>query len=124
MRCSVPVPAHIARTALAAGLLLASAATPGKAQTTSTWNLPGGGSWTNAANWNPMTVPNAVDANATFNNAASASNPAQTANRTVTVDAPQTVGSITFNNDAANAFTNSLTTGTGGSLTFDATGSA
>ena len=58
----------------------------------------------------------------TINNAASGSNSAQTANHSITLDAAQTVGSITFNNDAANAFTNSLTTGSGGSLTFDATG--
>ncbi len=87
-----------------------------------TWNLPAGGSWNTAINWNPASVPNGAGANATFNNAASGSNPAQTGNRTVTADAAQTVGSINFNNDAANTFTTSVTTGTGGSLTFDETG--
>lgn len=86
------------------------------------WNLPAGGSWNAAASWNPATVPNGIGANATFNNAASVLNPAQTGNRTVTLDGPQTVGSINFNQDAANAFTNSVTTGTGGPLTFDQAG--
>ena len=86
------------------------------------WNLPADGSWNAAANWNPNTIPNATGANATFNNAASANNPAQTANRTITADAAQTVGSIVFNNDAANAFTNSVTAGTNGSIIFDEVG--
>jgi fibronectin-binding autotransporter adhesin len=85
------------------------------------WNAPLGGSWNSAGNWNPATIPNAVGANATFNGAATANNPAQTGNRTVTVDAAQTVGSIVFNNDLS-TFTNSLTAGTAGSLTFDETG--
>src|SRR2546423_15702362 len=70
-----------------------------------TWNLATGGSWNVAANWNPASVPNAIGANATFNDAASGSNPAQTANSTVTLDGTKTVGSINFNNNAANAFT-------------------
>ncbi len=87
-----------------------------------TWNQPAGASWITATNWNPASVPNAIGASPIFNNAASASNPAQNANRSVTADAAQTVGSILFNNDAANAFTTSLTAGTGGSLIFDETG--
>lgn len=89
----------------------------------SIWNLPAGGSWNTAANWNPATVPNAVGDNATFNNAASGSNPAQTGNRTVTLDGAKTIGSLNLNADAANAFTNTISTGTGGPLTFDETGS-
>lgn len=87
-----------------------------------TWNLAGGGSWNNSANWNPVGIPNAIGARATFNNAASVLNPAQSANRTVTADAAQTVGSINFNNDAANTFTMSITAGASGSLIFDETG--
>jgi autotransporter-associated beta strand protein len=102
--------------ALTVGCLLAFV--PSSAQAQIIWNLGTGGSWNTAANWNPATVPNGTDVIATFNDAASGSNPAQTANRTITVDAAQTVGTINFNNDAANAFTNSLTTGTAGSLTF------
>lgn len=86
------------------------------------WNLPGGGSWNTAASWNPSTVPNATGDSATFNNAASGSNPAQTGNRTVTLDGSKTVGSIVFNNDAANTFTNTVAAGTGGSLILDQTG--
>ncbi len=86
-----------------------------------TWNLAAGGSWNDTASWNPASIPNGIGANATFNNAASGSNPAQTGNHAVTADGAQTVGSITFNNDAANAFTTSITTGTGGPLTFDET---
>jgi fibronectin-binding autotransporter adhesin len=85
------------------------------------WNLATGGTWNDTANWTPASIPNAVDANATFNNAASGSNPAQTANRAVTLDGATTVGSIAFNADAANAFTNTISTGTGGPLTFDVT---
>ena len=85
-----------------------------------TWNLPAGGTWDSTASWNPTAIPNGVGASATFNNAASAVNPAQTGNRTVTADNGQTVGSITFSNNAANTFTMSITTGAGGStLTFD-----
>src|SRR5262245_687084 len=87
------------------------------------WQVPtGSSSWGTAANWNPATVPNSVGATATFNNAASANNPAQTGNRTANLDGAKTVGSIVFNADAANAFTNTIATGTGGPLTFDAAG--
>ncbi len=86
------------------------------------WNLAAGGTWNAGASWNPATIPTAIGDNATFNNAASGSNPAQSGNRTVTLDGTKTVGSVIFNNDAANAFTNSVTTGTGGPLVFDETG--
>jgi autotransporter-associated beta strand protein len=86
-----------------------------------TWTLPAGGSWNTAVNWNPASIPNAAGANATFNGAATALNPAQTGNRTVTLDAAQTVGSILFNNDLS-TFTNSLTVGSSGSLTLDGAG--
>jgi fibronectin-binding autotransporter adhesin len=93
------------------------------ANAASIWNIPAGGSWNTAANWNPGVVPNAVGDNATFNNAASGSNPAQTGNRTVTLDGAKTIGSLALNADAANAFTNTISTGTGGPLTFDEAGS-
>jgi autotransporter-associated beta strand protein len=108
--------ARIFRAAALAAMLTGASA----ANAAVIWNLPAGGSWNTAANWNPQTVPNAVGEGATFNNAATASNPAQTGNRSVTLDGAQTVGSIVFNNDAANAFTNSIALGTAGSsLTFD-----
>lgn len=88
-----------------------------------TFNLPAGGSWNApATNWNPAVVPNAIGDNATFNNAVSGSNPAQTGNRTVNLDGSKTVGSIDFNNDAVNAFSNTIATGSGGPLVFDETG--
>ena len=83
----------------------------------------GTSSWGTAANWSPATVPNAVGDNATFNNAASGSNPAQTGNRTATLDGAKTIGSLNLNADAANTFTNTISTGTGGPLTFDEAGS-
>ncbi len=107
-------------SALGVGLLLAWAARPAGAQTFQP--ATGTASWNVAANWNPAVVPNATGASATFNSAATAQNPAQTGNRTVTLDGSKTVGSITFNNDAANTFTNTITAGTGGSLIFDETG--
>ena len=54
----------------------------------STWNVDSDGSWSNSANWSGG-VPNAVDATANFGTII-------TATRTVTVDAPQTVGTINF----------------------------
>ena len=87
-----------------------------------TWNLPAGGTWNAGASWNPATIPNGIGASATFNDAASGSNPAQTGNRAVTVDGAKTVGSIIFNNDAANAFTNAVNIGAAGALIFDETG--
>jgi autotransporter-associated beta strand protein len=86
-----------------------------------TWNLPTAASWNSAANWNPASIPNAPGATAIFNGAATALNPAQAGNRSVTLDAAQTVGSIHFNNDLS-TFTNSLTAGTGGALIFDEVG--
>jgi CSLREA domain-containing protein len=85
------------------------------------WNLPAGGSWDSAGSWNPATVPNATGDSATFNGAATGSNPAQTASRTVTLDGDKTVGSIVLNTDLSN-FNNTLAAGTGGTLVLDETG--
>ncbi|HEY1380059.1 MAG TPA: autotransporter-associated beta strand repeat-containing protein, partial [Gemmataceae bacterium] len=106
-----------AAAAVAAGCLLSLSA----AQAQVIWNQPAGGSWNVGTNWSTGTVPNGTDVSVAFHDAAGPSNPAQSGNRTVTTDAAITVGSITFNNDAANAFTNSLTTGASGSLTFQVT---
>jgi fibronectin-binding autotransporter adhesin len=78
----------------------------------------GTGSWNATTNWDTGVVPNAVGANATFNGAATGSNAAQTANRTATLDGGKTVGSILFNDDLS-TFTNTISNGTGGPLTFD-----
>jgi autotransporter-associated beta strand protein len=81
----------------------------------------GSTTWNATTSWNPANIPNAEGAAVVFNGAATAENPAQTGNRTATLDGPKTVGSILFNTDLSN-FTNSITTGTGGPLTFDAAG--
>jgi autotransporter-associated beta strand protein len=81
----------------------------------------GTSSWATSSNWNPTTVPNTTGANATFNGAATGSNPAQTGNRVVSLDGTKTVGSILFNNDLS-TFTNTVQTGTGGPLVFDEVG--
>jgi fibronectin-binding autotransporter adhesin len=88
-----------------------------------TWTIAGGGSWATAANWNGG-LPNATGDNATFNNAASGANAAQSGNRGITLDNSKTVGSVTFNNDAANSFTNTISAGspTTSALIFDETG--
>lgn len=97
-------------------LLLLGGLSPAAAQ--STWTLVAGGGWNTAVNWSPSGVP-AAGADVVFNGALTPANPAQTGNRSVTLDGARTVGSILFNNDLG-AFTNSLTVGTGGSLIFDA----
>jgi len=87
-----------------------------------TWQpATGSASWSTSANWNPATVPDATGAAAIFNGAATANNPAQTGNRTATLDGMHTVGSILFNTDLS-TFTNTIATGTGGPLVFDQTG--
>jgi autotransporter-associated beta strand protein len=86
-----------------------------------TWNLSTGGSWNSAPNWNPASVPNAIGARAIFNNAASGSNPGQTASSTVALDGSKTVGSINFNNDGVNSFSYTLSAGSAGPLVFDET---
>jgi autotransporter-associated beta strand protein len=106
--------------ALIVGCVLALIVPSAQAQIV--YNLGVSGTWNATASWNPTTIPNAVGANATFNGVATGSNPAQTANRTVTLDGAKTVGSIVFNTDLS-TFTNSVTTGTGGPLTFDEVGS-
>lgn len=63
---------------------VAGSATPQK------WTAAAGGNWTESANWSGG-VPNAVDAVANFTDAISAA-------QSITLDAPQTVGSVRFNN--------------------------
>ncbi len=54
-------------------------------------NVSGNCNWSNSANWNPNTPPDAVGAVAEFSNAQ---------NLTVTVDSPVTVGTLLFANSA------------------------
>jgi hypothetical protein len=72
----------------------------------SNWNVDANGNWSLAGNWSAG-VPNAAGATANFGNII-------TAPRTVTLDAPQTVGNVTFDN--ANSYTISGTQ----TLTLDA----
>jgi fibronectin-binding autotransporter adhesin len=82
------------------------------AATIATYNLGVGGTWNATASWNPTTIPNGIGDSATFNGAATGSNPAQTANRTITLDGQKTVGALVFNTDLS-TFTNTINTGTG-----------
>ena len=64
----------------------------------SSWNINGNGNWGTAGNWSPSTVPNGVGTTAIFGTGATVSitNPV-----VVTVEAPKTVGSLSFSNAAA-----------------------
>ncbi len=64
----------------------------------SSWNINGNGNWGTAGNWSPSTVPNGVGTTAIFGTGATVSitNPV-----VVTVEAPKTVGSMSFSNAAA-----------------------
>jgi autotransporter-associated beta strand protein len=69
------------------------------------WGVDANGTWTPDGNWT-NTSPNVIGATATFGTIA-------TAPRTITVDAPKTVGNIVFNN------TNGYTISGGSALTLD-----
>ena len=71
-----------------------------------TWNVPSGGSWTNNSNWNPQFATGATPT-ANFTSAI-------TGAATITLDAPETVGTINFAN------TNTYTLQGPGSLTMQA----
>jgi fibronectin-binding autotransporter adhesin len=81
---------------------------------TTEWKLAGGGSWISPSSWNGG-VPNGEVDIAIFG-----SNPGITSPSTVTVDGPEVVGTIDFNN--ANGYT--VAPGTGGSITYENNGSA
>ena len=108
MRGSLPVATTFARTALAAGLLLALAASSATAQNflpttgTTTWNA--------TTTWSTGTIPNSIGATAFFTNNA-------TAARTATLDTAITVGSISIDNSTT--FATSITGETAGTLTFN-----
>src|SRR4051812_6386209 len=103
---------------LATGLLCGGFL-PGRAETCGV--TTGNASWNLSTSWNPQSIPNAIGASATFNGAATANNSAQTANRTLSLDVTQTIGSIVFNNDLS-TFTTTISAGTGGTLTFNEAG--
>ena len=76
------------------------------------WNVDAAGAWSTGGNWVGNTAPNAIGAFAAFGGGGTAI----TAPRTVTVDAPFTAGTVSFNN-ATNAFT--LAAGAGANITLD-----
>src|SRR3954471_1920074 len=92
-------------TAGPGGTPLVSMYTVSTTTSPSSWKNDADGAWSNAANWNGA-VPNAVGAAASFGTII-------TANRTVTVDSPQTVGTISFVN------THSYTLAGSSTLTLD-----
>ncbi len=81
--------------------------------TASVWNLPGGGVWALAGNWNPSGIPNAVGSSVTFGSSI-------VANSTVTLNANETVGSMNF----ANAFSYTISPTGGSTLTLQNNGTA
>jgi glucose/arabinose dehydrogenase len=70
-----------------------------------TWNINNGGIWSLGSNWTGGAAPNGLGQAATFG-------PIITADRTISVDAPQIIGTMTFDNAAAGytiAGTNTIT---------------
>jgi autotransporter-associated beta strand protein len=87
-----------------------------------TWLAPVSGNWSLGSNWSLGAAPNSPGAVAIFNKAT-------TADLTITLDAPQTVGSLTFGNSASNSVgyilsgSNALTlNNSGGDATIKVTG--
>src|SRR5712672_1698903 len=74
-----------------------------------------GGSWNNAANWSGGIIATGSGSAALFN-ALSLS-----ANATVTLDGARTIGFLSFDDKATSKHNWALNTGSGGSLTLDAT---
>jgi hypothetical protein len=81
------------------------------------WQAAAGGSWTNGANWTTGTPPNAIGAAATFGTGTGDA-------QSITLDSPQTLGSLTFTNTASTSTGYSLDAGTAGTLTLDNSGAA
>ena len=75
------------------------------------WTNTAGGSWNTAANWSGNTIASGTDAVADF------STLGITANRTVTLDAARTVGTMVFDDVDATKNTWAVNTGTAGPLT-------
>ena len=67
--------------------------TIGISSSTVFWNVDNSGSWNLASDWSPANIPNAAGATASLGGGGTGT----TAFRTVTLDANQTVGSLTFN---------------------------
>lgn len=106
---TVTVKAYATNTGVAdSGIAMASYDT----QPAGVWISTFDGSWTGTWNWLNGIVPNASRVPANFNTLT------LTADTTVSVDGPQTVGHLVFG-DVGNAFNWILTNGTSGSLVLD-----
>ena len=84
------------------------------------WQIAGSGSWTNQSNWSTFSVPNAIGATAIVGTATNST-------WSITLDGPQTLGTLIFTNSGGNAGAGySLDAGTAGtgSLTLDNSGAA
>jgi hypothetical protein len=79
-----------------------------------TWTPAGGGSWNTGSNWSGYAAPNGVGQSAAI---AVPTN----AQVTITLDGPQTLGSLTLGNSGSGMGGYTLATGTSGSLTLDNT---
>jgi hypothetical protein len=68
-----------------------------------TWNRNGNGNYSDFTSWDPNQIPGAAGSTATFGNGTT--NSVNVPNVTVTMDAPQSVGTINFNNTNGTSFT-------------------
>ena len=82
-----------------------------------TWTGTAAGSWTSGTNWSSGSPPNGAGQQAIVG-------AATTAPLTITLDSPQTLGTLTFANTASNSVGYTLASGSAGSLTMDNAGSA
>jgi autotransporter-associated beta strand protein len=81
-----------------------------------TWINPNGGSWVNSANWQGGNIAQGIGFTADFSTLTLSANP------TVTLDGPLTIGNLVFG-DQANAHNWTLNTGSSGPLTLRDNGS-
>jgi autotransporter-associated beta strand protein len=80
------------------------------------WAAAGGGNWSAAGNWQNLTAPNGPATGAVINLAT-------TAAVTITLDAPQTIGTLVLGNSASNTVGYTLYGSGSNTLTFDNSGS-
>ena len=125
---SSPNPATISIPANTNGLMItAYASTPARGASpettatyytviTPTWITPSDGSWTLSANWSNTVVGAGSGVTADF------SQLTLSADTTVTLDGPQTIGNLLFG-DVGGAYAWTLSAGSGGPLTLDGTNS-
>ncbi len=84
------------------------------------WNRNGNGNYSDFNSWDPNQIPGAAGLTATFGNGTT--NTINVPNVTVTVDAPQSVGTINFNNTNGTSFTLGNDGVAGHALTLDNSG--